>query len=102
MLILSELKREFLSIGMRPRSILARILLTFVCFEIAMGDLVRPVPTEFWRFFSLLFVGWALSSLIEREQGFQPQTDPPLLLAGAVTIGFAVRGAVDLLLAVMT
>jgi len=86
---------------MRPRLILARTLLIFLFLEIAMGDLVWPVSAEFWRFFSVPFIGWALSSLIEREQGFQPQPDPPLWLAGAVAIGFAVRGAVDLLLVVM-
>jgi hypothetical protein len=59
------------------------------------------VSAEFWRVSSIPFIGWALSKFIVREQGFRPQTDPPLRLAGAVAIGFVVRGAVDLLLSLI-
>ena len=101
-LMLFSSEREFLSIGMRLRSIIARTLLTLVVLEIALGDLIWPVSADFWRVFSIPFIGWALSDFIVRDQEFRSQTDPPLLLAVAVAIGFMVRGAVDLLQSLIT
>ena len=82
---------------MRPRFILALTLSLLVGLEIAFGDLIWPVSADFFRFCSIPFIGWALSDFIVRARGFRPQTDPPLLLPGAVSIGFMARGAIDLI-----